>query len=74
MQILPGRDLDEHHLPGQHDPAGGPLPLPQERGGLPGEAARIPDRDRTRLPVQLCLLTTNRKFFLPLTVSFYFYQ
>ncbi len=64
VQVFPRRDLDEHHLPGQLYTAGDALPVPEELCGLPGEAARLRDGRRPRLPVQLRLLSTNGNNFL----------
>jgi hypothetical protein len=59
VQVFPRRDLDQHHLPGQLYAAGDALPVPEELCGLPGKAARLRDRRRPRLPVQLRLLPTD---------------
>ena len=59
VQVLQGRDVDIHHLPGQLDPAGHALQVSEELGGLPDQAARLRNRIRNWFPVQLCLLAPN---------------
>ena len=61
MPLFPWRDLDQHHVPWQHQPAGGPLQVPQEQRGLPPQETRLQHWQRSRIPVQFCLLPSNCK-------------
>lgn len=54
--------MDQHRVPGQLDAAGHALPVSEELRGLSRKTPRLPDRCRTRISVQLRLLTTNGKF------------
>ena len=72
VQILPRHHVDQHHVPGQQHGAGDALPVPSQLGGLPGEAASLPDGLWPWLPVQLCLLPADGEFFfcqLPMRVK-----
>ena len=63
--------MDQHHVPRQQHGAGDALPVPSQLGGLPGEAASLPDGLWPWLPVQLCLLATDGElslFFCQLTM------
>ena len=71
MPIFPGHHLVQHHLPGQHQPAGVPLQVPQEQRGLPGEETRLQHRQRDRLSVQFRLLSANGR---ETSASFWFSQ
>ena len=64
VQVLQGRDVDVHHVPGQHDAAGDALPLPEELGRIPHQEARLRDRDRHGIPVLVRVLAANGKILL----------
>ncbi len=69
LQVLQGRDVDLHHLPRQLHAADHALQVPQELGGLPHQEARIWNRFRNWISVQLCLFATNGKPIGPILLD-----
>ena len=64
MSLFPRRHLDQHPVPGQHQPADPPLQVPQEQRGVLGEETCLQHWLWCWISVQLRVLTSNCKYFI----------